>query len=77
VPVVASRVGGLHEVIDQGVTGFLSDPDDVDGMARDGIKLLRDADLHQRVALASRRAVRKRFCRDLIVPQYEKVYSEV
>ena len=42
VPVVASRVGGLHEVIDHGVTGFLHDPDDIDGMAADGVKLLTD-----------------------------------
>ena len=77
VPVVASRVGGLHEVIDHGVTGFLRDPDDIDGMADDSVKLLTDSDLHQRVAAASRRAVRKRFCRDLIVPQYEKLYTEV
>jgi len=77
VPVVASRVGGLHEVIDQGVTGFLRDPADVDGMAQDGVALLTDAELHARVATAGRRSVRKRFCRDLIVPQYETFYTEI
>jgi N-acetyl-alpha-D-glucosaminyl L-malate synthase BshA len=77
VPVVASRVGGLHEVIDQGVTGFLRDPADVDGMAQDGVALLTDAELHARIATAGRRSVRKRFCRDLIVPQYEKFYTEI
>ena len=46
-------------------------------MAADSVTLLTDSDLHQRVAAASRRAVRKRFCRDLIVPQYEKLYGEV
>lgn len=77
VPVVASRVGGLHEVIEHGVTGFLRDPSDVDGMAEDGIRLLTDPELHLRVAAAGRRSVRKRFCRDLIVPQYENFYSEI
>jgi L-malate glycosyltransferase len=77
VPVVASRVGGLHEVIDQGVTGFLRDPADVEGMAQDGVALLTDAELHARIATAGRRSVRKRFCRDLIVPQYEKFYTEI
>ncbi len=33
VPVIASRVGGLPEVIEDGVTGFICDPDDVEGMA--------------------------------------------
>jgi N-acetyl-alpha-D-glucosaminyl L-malate synthase BshA len=77
VPVVASRVGGLHEVIEHGVTGFLRDPSDLDGMANDGIAVLTDADLHARVATAGRRSVRKNFCRDLIVPQYEKFYAEI
>ena len=77
VPVVASRVGGLHEVIEHGVTGFLHDPLDLDGMASDGVTLLTDPDLHARIAAAGRRSVRKQFCRDRIVPQYEKFYSEV
>ena len=41
VVVVASRVGGLPEVIEDGVTGFLCAPDDVDGMARRGIEILQ------------------------------------
>ena len=77
VPVVASRVGGLHEVIEHGVTGFLHEPSDLDGMANDGVAVLTDPELHARVASAGRHSVRKRFCRDLIVPQYEKFYSEV
>src|SRR5204863_7649053 len=54
VPVVASRVGGLHEVIDHGVTGFLRDPADVDGMAHDGMALLSDPELQARIAPAGR-----------------------
>jgi L-malate glycosyltransferase len=77
VPVVASRVGGLHEVIDHGVTGFLHEPSDIQGMAESGIALLTDPDLHARVADTGRRSVRKRFCRDLIVPQYEGFYAEI
>jgi N-acetyl-alpha-D-glucosaminyl L-malate synthase BshA len=77
VPVVASRVGGLHEVIEHGVTGFLHEPSDLDGMANDAVAVLTNPELHARVASAGRRSVRKRFCRDLIVPQYEKFYEEV
>ena len=57
VPVVASRVGGLHEVIDDGSTGFLHAPGDLEGMARSGVALLTDGDLHARVAAAARRSV--------------------
>jgi hypothetical protein len=46
-------------------------------MAEDGIQLLSDPELHHRVAAAGRRSVRKRFCRDLIVPQYENFYKLV
>jgi N-acetyl-alpha-D-glucosaminyl L-malate synthase BshA len=76
VPVVASRVGGLHEVIDHGVTGFLHEPADLDGMAESAVALLTNDELHARVASESRKSVRKRFCRDLIVPQYEAFYSQ-
>ncbi len=77
VPVVASRVGGLHEVIDHGVTGFLHEPADIEGMSASGVALLTDPDLHATVASAGRRSVRKRFCRDLIVPQYEAFYTRI
>ncbi len=77
VPVVASRVGGLHEVIEHGVTGFLHDADDLEAMAASGVRLLTDAGLHARIAAAGRRMVSERYCRDLVVPQYEAYYAEV
>lgn len=77
VPVVASDVGGLHEVIENGATGFLHAPDDLQGMAESGIALLTDAGLHARVAAAARRTVFQRYCRDQVVPQYETFYERV
>ena len=74
VPVVASRVGGLHEVIEHGITGFLHAPADLEGMAESGIALLTDPALHARIAAAARRTVLERYCRDEIVPQYEGFY---
>ena len=52
VPVVASNVGGLPEVIEHGVTGFLHDPDDLDEMAASAVALLTDPALHRTVAQA-------------------------
>lgn len=77
VPVVASRVGGLPEVIEHRVTGFLHDPDDVEGMASSGAALLTDPGRHQAVAAAGLAAVAQRFCADAIVPKYEAFYAEV
>jgi N-acetyl-alpha-D-glucosaminyl L-malate synthase BshA len=77
VPVVASHVGGLPEVIDDGVTGFLRAPDDVDGMAEAAIAVLRDRELRLRIGAAAAQHVRANFCEDAIVPRYEAFYQEV
>lgn len=76
-PVVASRVGGLPEVIEDGKTGFLCDADDVDAMAERGVELLTSRALHERIAAAGAILVRSRFCEDIIVPQYLQLYSDV
>jgi L-malate glycosyltransferase len=76
VPVVASRVGGLPEVIEDGRTGFLHAPADLDGMAHSTLRLVTDASLHVRMAEAARRSARERFCDDKIVPIYESLYEE-
>ena len=77
VPVIASRVGGLPEVIDDGVTGFLCDPNDVDAMVERAVALARDAELRARIGHAAAKHVRAHFCRDEIVPRYEAFYREV
>lgn len=77
VPVVASRVGGVPEVIDHGTTGFLHEPEDLQGMADSGVALLTDPALHARIARAGRQTVVQRYCRDRVVPQYEAFYSRV
>jgi L-malate glycosyltransferase len=77
VPVVASRVGGLGEVIEHGRTGFLHDRDDLDAMAASGLALLTDRALHARIAQEARRTVAERFCVNLVVPQYEAFYAEL
>jgi N-acetyl-alpha-D-glucosaminyl L-malate synthase BshA len=77
VPVVASNVGGLPEVIEHGVTGFLHEPEDIDGMAESAIGLLTDDALHQRVASAACTRVREEFCVNRVVPMYERYYERV
>jgi N-acetyl-alpha-D-glucosaminyl L-malate synthase BshA len=77
VPVVASKVGGLPEVIDHGRTGFLHPPDDLDGMAASAIALLEDETLHQQVTRAARHRVADSFCVNRVVPMYEDFYRRV
>jgi N-acetyl-alpha-D-glucosaminyl L-malate synthase BshA len=77
VPVVASNAGGLPEVIEHGVTGFLHPVGDVEAMAASGVALLTDATLHRRIAAAAVRLVRERFCAERVVPMYEAHYRRV
>ena len=77
VPVIASNVGGLHEVVQDGVSGFLLPPDDLDGMASRGVELLTDDALHRRFAGAGRRIVVEKFCADRVVPMYEAFYDRL
>jgi N-acetyl-alpha-D-glucosaminyl L-malate synthase BshA len=77
VPIVASRIGGLPELVEDGVSGFLHDLDDLAGMARSAVRLLTDEPLHRRAAEAARRAAQERYCDSKIVPLYEAYYGEI
>jgi L-malate glycosyltransferase len=77
VPVVASRVGGLPEVIEHGVSGFLHPLDAIDEMAASGVMLLSDRQKHRAIAQAACARVRHEFCAEKIVPMYEECYESV
>ena len=77
VPVVASKVGGLPEIIEDGVTGFVCPPDDIGCMAERAVSLLTDPDLHARVSANAASLVRTTYCADRIVPVYEAAYRRV
>jgi N-acetyl-alpha-D-glucosaminyl L-malate synthase BshA len=74
---VATRVGGVPELITHGEDGFLEAPSDVAAQAADVIRLLMDEALHERMAGAARWTAAERFCTDRIIPQYERYYAEV
>jgi len=77
VPVVASRVGGLPEVIEHGVSGFLHPLNALDEMAASAVAVLTDPVLHSRIAAAARARVQDQFCAERIVPMYEECYQSV
>lgn len=76
VPVVASNAGGIPEVVDHGVTGYLTDVGDTDNMAHYALKMLKDQDLHAQMAKAARQTAVTRFHPKLIVPQYLAAYEQ-
>ena len=74
-PVVASRAGGLPEVVEDGVTGILEPPGSVEAMGRRAVELLRDPARHAGHARGSHRQAPEQFSADRIVPMYEALLS--
>jgi N-acetyl-alpha-D-glucosaminyl L-malate synthase BshA len=75
-PVVASNAGGLPEIIEQGVCGFMADVGDVESMANYALDiLLQDNRLNQFKEAA--RAKAKQFDIHNIIPEYETLYKQV
>lgn len=77
VPVVASRVGGIPEVVDEGETGFLCPPGDVPEMTAAVLRLLRDPALHRRMSEKARLTVVKEWRQEPRVAQYEAYYRHI
>jgi len=77
VPVIASRVGGLPEVVEDGQTGFLLGVGDVQGMAEAGVRLLRDPALLATMGKAARERAITHFSADRVVRQYEAYYARI
>jgi glycosyltransferase involved in cell wall biosynthesis len=75
-PVVASRAGGLVEVIKEGVTGALREIGDVDAMASASVEILADRERWQTMSRDAAADARTRFSRDDIVRQYEALYED-
>jgi glycosyltransferase involved in cell wall biosynthesis len=77
VPPVATRVGGVSELIDDGVDGYLEAAGDTAAQARRVLELLSDPVAHARVSAAARHSAETRFDSARIIPQYERYYEEI
>ena len=74
VPVVASRVGGLPELIDDGKTGVLFTLGNIEEAAEKAVRLLKDPDLYRSIQEAAFHDAREKFSMAKIVDQYEALY---
>ena len=77
VPVIASRVGGVPEVVTDGETGFLSEVGDLDKMAADAARLLSDEKLRSEMGKRARESAISRYRTDVVIPQYIDFYEKV
>jgi N-acetyl-alpha-D-glucosaminyl L-malate synthase BshA len=77
VPVIATRIGGIPEVVTEGETGYLSDVGDTRKMADDVMKLLADEDMRRAFGEKGREQAIQRYGSDKIIPQYISFYEKV
>mgnify|MGYP001474779586 CR=1 FL=1 len=77
VPVVATASGGIAEVIEQGVSGYLCEVGDIESMAYSANELLTNADKSRTMGKNARQRAEALFDRDRIISQYEDLYREM
>ncbi|HUJ31293.1 MAG TPA: N-acetyl-alpha-D-glucosaminyl L-malate synthase BshA [Candidatus Acidoferrum sp.] len=77
VPVIASNVGGLPEVVTHGVDGYLVPPRDVETAARYALEILTRPDRGRAMGQQARIDARRRYCSNDVIPQYEAYYQKV
>jgi N-acetyl-alpha-D-glucosaminyl L-malate synthase BshA len=77
VPVIATRVGGVPEVVEDGGSGYLFEVGDVDAMAEAAMRIISDDREHERLSHRGREIAISRFSTEKIIPQYESLYSAV
>ncbi|HQG44674.1 MAG TPA: N-acetyl-alpha-D-glucosaminyl L-malate synthase BshA, partial [bacterium] len=76
-PVIATRIGGLPEVVEHGLEGFLFPVGDVDAMAAAALTVLRDPQKMAQMRTAARAKAEKCFRIEILVPEYEAFYEEI
>jgi len=74
---IATRTGGVPEVVEHAVSGFLADVGDIETMAGYAIGLLSDESGLREMGKRARAAARARFCSSKIIPRYENFYRQV
>ncbi len=77
VPAVCSRVGGVPEVLRDGVEGFLVEVGDVQKMAACALEILASPERHAEMSHAARQRAQRNFCSSTIIPLYEDLYQRV
>jgi N-acetyl-alpha-D-glucosaminyl L-malate synthase BshA len=77
VPVIASDAGGLPDLIEDGVTGFVAPVGAVEEMAEAGASILADGKRWRKMSAEARRCAVERFSVDVIIPEYERYYERI
>ncbi|HEY1924563.1 MAG TPA: N-acetyl-alpha-D-glucosaminyl L-malate synthase BshA [Candidatus Acidoferrum sp.] len=77
VPVVATNVGGIPEVVTHGVDGYLVEPGDVKTAGQFALDTLARADRGREMGQLARKNAKSKFCANDVIPRYECYYERV
>jgi N-acetyl-alpha-D-glucosaminyl L-malate synthase BshA len=77
VPTIGTDVGGVPELIQNGVTGLLFPVGDVEAMAKAAIALLKDRGRLEEMAKAGRQEAQRTYCASKVIPKYEEFYASI
>jgi N-acetyl-alpha-D-glucosaminyl L-malate synthase BshA len=77
VPVVATNVGGLPEVVEHGVDGYLFTPREVEVGSRYALEILSQPDRGRAMGETARVNAKKKYCANDVIPIYEEYYRQV
>ena len=77
IPIIGTNVGGIPDIIKDGVNGFMVPPKNVDELSNVIINLLEDEDLKKRVAEASYKTVKEKFSWEIVLKKIDKVYQSI
>ncbi|HLW81837.1 MAG TPA: N-acetyl-alpha-D-glucosaminyl L-malate synthase BshA [Candidatus Acidoferrales bacterium] len=77
VPVIATNVGGVPEVVNHGVDGYLVEPGDVAAAAKFAIQILSSADRGREMGVQARIHAKRKFCSNDVIPLYEAYYEKI
>ena len=76
VPVIATNVGGLREIVSHGVDGYLAEVGDTEAIAQYALKILTDSRRQEEFGRSARQKVLEKYGPEKILSKYEELYEE-
>ena len=77
IPVISTKVGGIPELIEDEVSGFLIKPGDIHALQNRLEQLASDLGMRNRIGSAGKEIIKQRFSKDVVLPKLELLYESL